>query len=91
MVSERTASSARDASRRRTCATGPQRNRTFDGDRRVHAHVGGMVMSGADGTAETVPRQWVTSGFFDVLGVRADRRAHVPASPTIVSAPTSSC
>ena len=31
--------------------------------------VGGMVMTGADGTAETVPRQWVTSGIFDALGV----------------------
>src|SRR5262249_20047540 len=31
---------------------------------------GGMVMARDDGTAETVPRQWVTSGFFDVLGVQ---------------------
>ena len=31
--------------------------------------VGGMVMAGADGNAETVPRQWVTAGIFDVLGV----------------------
>jgi putative ABC transport system permease protein len=31
--------------------------------------VGGMVMAGADGAAETVPRQWVTTGVFDVLGV----------------------
>ena len=29
-----------------------------------------MVMAGADGNAETVSRQWVTSGIFDVLGVR---------------------
>ena len=28
-----------------------------------------MVMAGADGNAETVSRQWVTSGIFDVLGV----------------------
>jgi putative ABC transport system permease protein len=33
--------------------------------------VGGMVMNGRDGTAETVPRQWVTQGFFDVLGIKA--------------------
>ncbi len=32
--------------------------------------VGGMVMAGVDGTAETVSRQWVTAGFFDVLGVK---------------------
>ncbi len=31
--------------------------------------VGSMVMSGADGNALTVPRQWVTYGIFDVLGV----------------------
>ncbi|MGE4082338.1 MAG: ADOP family duplicated permease [Vicinamibacterales bacterium] len=31
--------------------------------------IGGMVMRGVDGTAETVPRQWVSSGFFEVLGV----------------------
>src|SRR5262245_41878996 len=30
---------------------------------------GGMVMAGADGTAETVPRQWVSARFFEVLGV----------------------
>ena len=32
--------------------------------------VGGMVMAGADGTAETVPRQWVSSGIFEALGVQ---------------------
>ena len=31
--------------------------------------VGGMVMRGVDGSAETVLRQWVSSGFFEVLGV----------------------
>jgi putative ABC transport system permease protein len=31
--------------------------------------VGGMVMRGVDGSAETVPRQWVSSNFFEVLGV----------------------
>ena len=35
-------------------------------------NVGGMVMRGADGMPETVPRQWVTSGVFDALGVKAD-------------------
>jgi putative ABC transport system permease protein len=29
-----------------------------------------MVMNGADGRAETVSRQWVTAGFFSVLGVK---------------------
>lgn len=32
--------------------------------------VGGMVMAGADGVADTVPRQWVTAGIFDALGIR---------------------
>ena len=47
-----------------------ERNRTFDGMAGFAPGVGGMVMNGADGTSETVARQWVTSGFFDVLGVR---------------------
>ena len=29
-----------------------------------------MVMAGVDGNAETVSRQWVSSGIFDVLGVK---------------------
>ena len=33
--------------------------------------VGSMVMAGADGATEAVPRQWVTSGIFDALGVTA--------------------
>jgi putative ABC transport system permease protein len=48
-----------------------ERNRTFDLMAGFIPNVGGMVMTGADGTAGTVPRQWVTAGFFDVLGVRA--------------------
>ncbi|MGH9175743.1 MAG: ABC transporter permease, partial [Vicinamibacterales bacterium] len=47
-----------------------ERNRTFERMAAFVPGVGGMVMSGADGTAETVPRQWVTAGLFDVLGVR---------------------
>ena len=48
-----------------------RRNRTFDPIAGFTPSVGGMVMDGADGTAETVSRQWVTSGFFDVFGVGA--------------------
>ncbi|HSK10520.1 MAG TPA: ABC transporter permease, partial [Vicinamibacterales bacterium] len=47
-----------------------ERNRTFELMAGFFPFVGGMVMSGADGTAETVSRQWVTAGFFDVLGAR---------------------
>jgi hypothetical protein len=47
-----------------------RRNRTFDVIAGYVPNVGGMVMTGADGLAENVSRQWVTAGFFDVLGVR---------------------
>jgi putative ABC transport system permease protein len=45
------------------------RSRTFDDIAGFTPSVGGMVMAGADGNAETVARQWVTSRIFDVLGV----------------------
>jgi len=48
-----------------------ERNRTFDLLAGFIPFFGGMVMNGADGTAETVARQWVTAGFFDVLGIKA--------------------
>jgi putative ABC transport system permease protein len=47
-----------------------ERNRTFERMAGFAPNVGGMVMSGADGSSETVPRQWVMAGFFDVLGVK---------------------
>jgi putative ABC transport system permease protein len=31
--------------------------------------IGGMAMTGKDGFAETISRQWVSAGLFDVLGV----------------------
>ncbi len=39
-----------------------ERNRTFVAFGGYVQNVGGMVMSGADGTSETVPRQWVLVG-----------------------------
>ena len=45
------------------------RSRTFEKIAGFVPTVGGMVMAGADGNAETVSRQWVTAGIFDVLGV----------------------
>jgi putative ABC transport system permease protein len=45
------------------------RSRTFEKIAGFTPTVGGMVMAGADGNAETVSRQWVTAGIFDVLGV----------------------
>ena len=47
------------------------RSATFERIAGFVPSVGGMVMAGADGNAETVSRQWVTSGIFDVLGVKA--------------------
>lgn len=47
------------------------RSRTLEGAAGFTPGVGGMVMAGADGSAESVARQWVTSGIFDVLGVKA--------------------
>jgi len=46
------------------------RSRTFEKIAGFTPNVGGMVMAGADGNAETVSRQWVTAGIFDVLGVK---------------------
>jgi putative ABC transport system permease protein len=45
------------------------RSRTFEKLAGVVPGVGSMVMAGANGASEGVPRQWVTSGAFDVLGV----------------------
>jgi putative ABC transport system permease protein len=45
------------------------RSRTFEAVAGFTPSVGGMVMAGADGNAETVSRQWVTSEVFDVLGI----------------------
>jgi len=46
------------------------RSRTFEKIAGFTPTVGGMVMAGRDGHAETVSRQWVTAGIFDVLGVK---------------------
>lgn len=45
------------------------RSATFDGMAAYINGVGGMVMAGADGQAETVPRQWVSAEIFNVMGV----------------------
>src|SRR5262249_19920154 len=59
------------------------RNHTFEKLAGYIPSVGGMVMAGADGTAETVPRQWVTAGIFDVLGITPlARRTFLPADET---------
>jgi putative ABC transport system permease protein len=88
MIWERTDASPRDAVSPLDLVDWNHRNRTFDRIAGFVPSVGGMVMAGADGSAETVPRQWVTAGIFDALGVKAivgrtflpsddSRRAHV--------------
>ena len=45
------------------------RSRSFEKIAGFNPGVGSMVLATTDGTAETVSRQWVTAGIFDVLGV----------------------
>ena len=46
------------------------RGRSFEKIAGYTPSVGSMVMSGKDGNALTVSRQWVSAGIFDVLGVK---------------------
>jgi putative ABC transport system permease protein len=69
MVWERSSTSARGYVSPLNMLDWNERSRTVEKLAGFAPSVGGMVMSGADGTAETVPRQWVTAAFFDALGV----------------------
>jgi putative ABC transport system permease protein len=69
MVSERSATASRDPVSPLNLLDWNERNRTFEVIAGYVPAVGGMVMAGADGLAEDVPRQWVTAGFFDALGI----------------------
>ena len=71
MVWEQSSSSRRDLVSPLNLFDWNERSRTFEEVAGFVPNVGGMVMAGADGTAETVSRQWVTPGVFDVLGLRA--------------------
>ena len=53
------------------------RSRTFETIAGFTPSVGSMVMSGRDGNAETVSRQWVTVGHFRCARRPADCRPHV--------------
>ena len=70
MLSERTDTAQRSLASPLNMLDWNDRSRSFDRMAGFFPGVGGMVMNGKDGTAETVPRQWVTQGFFDVLGVK---------------------
>jgi putative ABC transport system permease protein len=71
MVWERHATSSRGNASPLNLQDWNQRTHAFSLISGFTGGVGGMVMSGADGTAETVPRQWVLAGVFDVLGIKA--------------------
>ncbi len=71
MVWERTDRSPRGAVSPLNMADWNERNRSFELIAGFVPSIGGMVMNGRDGTAETITRQWVSAGFFDVLGVKA--------------------
>jgi len=70
-VWERDPSSARTPTAPANVADWRERTQTFEAFGGYIGGVGAMVMSGVGNLAESVPRQWVTSGFFDVLGVPA--------------------
>lgn len=70
LVSERSATSARSAVSPPNMIDWNARNRSFELIAGYTPSMGAMVMTGADGLAENVTRQWVTAGFFDVLGIR---------------------
>jgi len=68
-ISERTATGTKSYVSPLNMIDWNTRSRMFEQIAGFTPSVGGMVMAGADGNAETVSRQWVTRGIFDVLGV----------------------
>ena len=70
MIWERNAASSRARVAPLNLLDWNEQNHAFDSMAGFIPGVGSMVMSGADGAAETVPRQWVTAGFFEVLGIK---------------------
>ena len=85
MLWERTGAETHDGVSPLNLADWNSRSRSFERIAGFVPSVGGMVMAGTDGNAETVSRQWVTSGVFEALGVTpivgrtfslADDRSH---------------
>src|SRR5581483_4757824 len=68
IASERIAESSRERISPNDLLDWRARSRSFEAIAGFVPGVGGMVMAGRDGQAETVSRQWVTASFFDVLG-----------------------
>lgn len=70
MVWERTETTDRGTVSPLNLADWNTRSRTFEVIGGFVPNVGGMVMGVEQGLPDTVPRQWVTAGFFDALGVQ---------------------
>lgn len=70
LVWERTATDPQDGASPLNMTDWYQRSRTIESIGGFVPSVGSMVLAAPDGTADTVPRQWVTSGIFDALGVK---------------------
>lgn len=70
MIAERTAASSDERVAPNNLTDWAERSRSVETIGGFMGGVGGMVMAGADGVAETVSRQWVTAAVFDALGVR---------------------
>lgn len=70
-IRETTAAGAEGSASPLNLADWNARSRAFEQIAGYVGGVGGMVMAGRDGNAETVSRQWTTAGIFDVLGVKA--------------------
>jgi putative ABC transport system permease protein len=68
LLSERTSSGSRSRVSPPNLIDWRDRTRTFAGMAGFAPRVGAMVMAGR--TPESVSRQWVTAGFFDVFGIR---------------------
>jgi putative ABC transport system permease protein len=71
MVWERSERSPRSPVSPLNMADWNERSGTFESIAGFIPNIGGMVMNGRDGMAETITRQWVTAGFFEALGVTA--------------------
>jgi putative ABC transport system permease protein len=69
VISGRSAASQRERVSPNDLVDFRERTSSFERIGGYMPNIGGMVMAGKDGTAETVSRQWVAAGFLDVLGV----------------------
>lgn len=70
VIWERTAASQRERASLLNMEDWRARGRSVEAVAGLTPNVGSMVLSKADGTADSVSRQWVTYGYFDALGLR---------------------